>query len=358
MSDLACQIERYLAELQRRNMSLHTVRCYRSDLEQFLAYFSDTEPPRSAEIDRLAIRGWLGGLWDRKLDVMSIRRKLAAVRSFFQFLLVDGVIRLNPAKLVDNPKPATRLPKVPTAEEAKALLDRVDTVEAERAWPERDRAILEVLYGCGLRVAELVGLDWEDIDLSERWMRVRGKGRKERLVPFGSKAAAALEKWIVHRPGNAARSTCDALAAELSGRQGAFLSAYVRLGTVTRAARASGIRLWCHYYWLDRNPSYKAAFREAKEEVFQHLAGGAVFVTRKGARLYDRDVRRIVKFYAALLLGDSKVHPHSLRHAYATHLLDDGADLRAIQELLGHSLLTTTARYTSVSLADLMRVYD
>jgi integrase/recombinase XerC len=291
MSELALQIGRYLAELERRNMSAHTIRNYRSDLEQFLEYFSppETDPPPPGEIDVLAIREWLGSLYDRELDVMSIRRKLAAVRSFFQFLLRDGVITLNTARLVRTPKAAKRLPKVPTQEETNTLLDRVDTVEAESAWPERDRAILEVLYGCGLRVAELVGLNLEDIDFAERWMRVRGKRRKERLVPFATKASTALEKWIAHRPA---------------------------------------------------------------------AAGAAVFVTRKGARLSDRTVRRIVKLYATLLSGDSSLHPHSLRHAYATHLLADGADLRAIQELLGHSSLSTTQKYTQVSLADLMAVYD
>jgi len=291
MSELARQIGRYLAELERRNMSAHTLRNYRSDLEQFLEYFSppETDPPPPGEIDVLAIREWLGSLYERELDVMSIRRKLAAVRSFFQFLLRDGVIALNTARLVRTPKAAKRLPKVPTAEETNALLDGVGTVKAESAWPERDRAILEVLYGCGLRVAELVGLDLQDIDFAERWMRVRGKRRKERLVPFGGKAAEALKKWMARRPASAA---------------------------------------------------------------------AAVFVTAKGERLSDRTVRRIVKLYATLLSGDSSLHPHSLRHAYATHLLADGADLRAIQELLGHSSLSTTQKYTQVSLADLMAVYD
>ncbi len=291
MSELAEQIGRYLAELERRNMSAHTLRNYRSDLEQFLEYFSppDTDPPPPTDIDALAIREGLGSLYDRDLDVMSIRRKLAAVRSFFQFLLREGAIALNTARLVRTPKAAKRLPKVPTAEETNALIDGVETVDVESAWPERDRAIMEVLYGCGLRVAELVGLDLQDLDFTERWMRVRGKRRKERLVPFGAKAAAALERWISQRPAS---------------------------------------------------------------------AGTAVFVTRKGARLSDRSARRVVKLYATLLSGDSSLHPHSLRHAYATHLLADGADLRAIQELLGHSSLSTTQKYTQVSLADLMAVYD
>jgi integrase/recombinase XerC len=291
MSELAREIGRYLAELERRNMSAHTVRNYRSDLEQFLEYFSppDTEPPPVNAIDVLAVREWLGGLYDRELDVMSIRRKLAAVRSFFHFLLRDGLIALNPAKLVRTPKPAKRLPKVPTQEETNTLLDQIGSVEVESAWPERDRAIFEVLYGCGLRVSELVGLDAQDIDFSERWMRVRGKRRKERLVPFGSKAAEALQRWLAHRPAT---------------------------------------------------------------------HGPAVFVGRRGERLSDRVARRVVKFYATLLSGDPTLHPHSLRHAYATHLLADGADLRAIQELLGHASLSTTQKYTQVSLADLMAVYD
>ncbi len=292
MSELARQIEQYLAELGRRNASPHTLRNYRSDLEQLLEYFSppETEPPPVGEIDVLALREWLGSLYDRELDAISIRRKLAAVRSFFRFLVRDGVLQVNTAKMVRTPKAPKRLPKVPTPEETNALVDGIDKIEFEGAWPERDRAIFEVLYGCGLRVSELVGLDLQDIDFSERWMRVRGKGRKERLVPFGSKAADALQRCI------AQRQACP--------------------------------------------------------------AGNAIFLTRKGGRLSDRSARRIVKLYATLLSGDVSMHPHTLRHAYATHLLADGADLRAIQELLGHASLSTTQKYTQVSLTDLMAVYD
>ena len=378
--ELSEQIDRFLAELERRSMSVHTLRAYRSDLEQFLAYLSpaDAEPPVPAAIDILAMRKWLGDLHDgRKLDVMTIRRKLAAVRSFFQFLLRDGIVRVNVGKLVRSPKPAQRLPRVPTQAETNTLLDRIDTVEAESAWPERDRAILEVLYGCGLRVAELVGLDLEDIDLTERWMRVRGKNRKERMVPLGSKATTALEAWVTRRSANVAiwyrvansasgdtnagaqsSEVAIATSGELSDRQRAFLSAYARLGRLAGAGRIADVAVWCHFHWL-ADPAYKAAFVEAKEEAFHHLAGAAVFVTRRGGRLCDREVRRIVRLYARLLLNDdSSLHPHSLRHAYATHLLDDGADLRAIQELLGHSSLSTTQKYCQVSIADLMGVYD
>ena len=229
-------------------------------------------------------------MYDRGIDALSIRRKLATVRSFFRFLVRDGVLRVNTARMVRTPKAPKRLPKVPTPEETNTLVDGIDTIKFRGAWPERDRAIFEVLYGCGLRVSELVGLDLGDIDFSERWMRVRGKGRKERMVPFGSKAADALRLCI--------------------------------------AQRATGV------------------------------AGDAVFLTREGERLPDRNVRRIVKLYATLLSGDPTTHPHTLRHAYATHLLADGADLRAIQELLGHASLSTTQKYTQVSLTDLMVVYD
>jgi integrase/recombinase XerC len=182
------------------------------------------------------------------------------------------------------------LPVVPTAEQANALVDGVALDRFERPHPERDLALFELLYGCGLRISELVGLNLEDFDFSERWIRVRGKGRKERLVPYASKAAAALAKCVGAR-------------------------------TAKRGEQA-------------------------------------VFLNHRGERLSDRGARGIVKFYARMISGDASIHPHSLRHAYATHLLSDGADLRAIQELLGHARLATTQKYTQVSLTDLMAVYD
>ena len=292
MSELGDQLGRYFKELERRNVSPHTLRNYRSDLDQFLEYFSPpgAEPPPLRQIDTLTLREWLASLYDRNLDAMSIRRKLAAVRSFFKFLVRDGVLAVNTARLLRTPKAPKRMPKVPTAEEANTLIDGVGTDRFKTPKPARDRAIFELLYGCGLRVSELVGLDLQDFDFQERWIRVRGKGRKERQVPFGSKAAEALEH-------------------HLAGRAG---------GSETEA----------------------------------------VFLGPKGERLSDRDVRRIVKLYAVALSNDSTVHPHTLRHAFATHLLSDGADLRAIQELLGHARLSTTQKYTQVSLADLMAVYD
>ncbi len=194
----------------------------------------------------------------------------------------DGVIASDPARLLRLPKMPKTLPDVPNAEVTNAIVDGVE--------PLRDRLLLEMLYGCGLRVSEAVGVNVEDLDRSERWLRVRGKGRKERQVPYGGKAAEALNRYLESR----------------------------EISTETKA----------------------------------------LFLNRFGKRLSDRGARNIVKFHATWTVGDSSIHPHTLRHAFATHLLNDGADLRAIQELLGHARLSTTQKYTQVSLEDLTRVYD
>jgi integrase/recombinase XerC len=290
MSELAAAIERYLGELSRENASAHTIRNYASDLEQFRKYFSppSATPPAPAEMDARLLREWLTSLYERKLDPISIRRKLAAVRSFFQFLFREKTVASNVARTLRTPKAPKRVPIVPTAEQTNTLVDGVGENRFERPHPERDLAVFELLYGCGLRISELVGLNFDDFDFRERWIRVRGKGRKERQVPYGEKAAQSLEKYI---------------------------------GT-----------------------------RNARD--------GALFVNYRGTRLSDRGARDIVKFYARMIAGDASLHPHSLRHAFATHLLADGADLRAIQELLGHARLATTQKYTQVSLTDLMAVYD
>jgi|SRR5947209_6547133 len=291
MSELGDQIDRYLEQLARENASGHTLRNYASDLAQFLSYLTppDGEPPAPAQIDRLTVREWLGSLYEQQLRTVTIRRKLSAVRSLFDFMLRGGVIGANAAKLVRTPKTPGNLPFVLTAEQTNNLLDQIEAKKIERPHPDRDVAIFELLYGCGLRISELVGLNLSDIDFTERWIRVRGKGRKERQVPVGTKAAAALDR-------------------------------YLRSG--------------------------------------MSRSGDALFSNHRGGRLTDRGARGIVKFYARMLTGDSSIHPHSFRHAYATHLLSDGADLRSIQELLGHAQLSTTQKYTHVSLTDLMRVYD
>jgi integrase/recombinase XerC len=291
MSELRQQVEAFLNSRRRENVSANTLRAYEGDLRQFLGYMASTGAPvaSAGEIDLLLLRRWLADLYAQNLSPVSMRRKVAALRSLLRFLVREGAVAANTARLLATPKAPRKIPRVMTAEQTNNLLDAVSTRQ-ERPQLARDAAILELLYGCGIRVSELAGLNLEDIDSAEHWLRVRGKGRKERQVPFPSKAGAALERYLAER---------------------------------------------------------KPAAREK-----------AVFLNRKGTRLTDRSIRNIVKFYATLLAGDSSVHPHSFRHAYATHLLSDGADLRSIQELLGHARLSTTQQYTKVSLEDLMRVYD
>lgn len=301
MAQLRDSIAKFLAELERRGASRHTLRNYGSDLEQFATYLEppgETAPPVE-QIDLALMREWLAWLYDQghsstahngqqtpcALSGISVRRKIAAVRAMFKFLLREGVLEKNVASRLRTPKTRQRLPEVMSAEKTNNLLDAV-----EQFSKERDLAFLELLYGCGIRVSELVGINLEDIDLRERWLRVRGKGNKEREVPIAGRAIDAVQRYVSIR----------------SARPG------------------------------ER----------------------ALFLNSRGGRLGDRQVRRLVKQYALLAAGDSTVHPHSFRHAYATHLLSDGADLRAIQELLGHARLSTTQKYTQVSLKDLQAVYD
>jgi integrase/recombinase XerC len=293
-SELGRQIERYLQELLREGASPHTREAYASDLAQFLEFLSppQTEPPAPAAIDLLMLREWLASLYHRELDVMSVRRKLAALRGLFRYMVREGVVTLNVAKLVRTPKAPKRLPEVPSPEQVNTLIDGVPAAadKLERPHAARDRAIFELLYGCGMRISELAGLNLEDLDRAEGWMRLRGKGRKERQVPLPKQAAEALERYLGERP----------------------------------------------------------VIRD------EH----AVMLNHRGKRLTARGLRGIIELYATYLAGDASLHPHSFRHAYATHLLSAGADLRAIQELLGHARLSTTQKYTQVSLTDLMAVYD
>ena len=288
MPDLPGEIANFLDSLRRENASPHTIRNYESDLRQFEAHL--TPVPLTEDVDLAMLRDWVSTLFKDKQMAATIRRKVASLRAFFRYEMRQGRTLTNPAKLLILPKLPKTLPKVPTAEQVNNLVDAVDNNDLDRPFPKRDRAMFEFLYGCGLRIGELEGLNIEDIDTSEKWILVRGKGRKERQVPYGSKAAEALAKWLPER---------KALAAER-----------------------------------------------------------AVFVNYRGGRICTRSIRKIVALYANLLAGDSSVHPHTLRHAYATHLLSDGADLRAIQELLGHAQLSTTQKYTQVALTDLLAVYD
>lgn len=292
MSELERWIQDYLAELRRQNASEMTLATYGIDLRQFLEYFSrgGLEPPAPEQFEVLELREWLGHLYGLGLDKTTIRRKLAAVRSLFEHCLHRGAIRVNKAKLLATPRLPKRLPAVPTEEQTNTLIDAVAERKLERPHPERDLALLEVLYGCGLRISELEGMNVDDLDLREGWVRVRGKRKKERQVPIPGRALEALRRYLEYR----------------------------------RAA-----------------PGEKA-----------------VFVNHRGKRLTARGAHKILHLYAVALAGDSSIHPHSLRHAYATHLLNAGADLRAIQELLGHASLSTTQKYTQVSLRELMEVYD
>ncbi|HBY61643.1 MAG TPA: tyrosine recombinase XerC [Solibacterales bacterium] len=293
MSELEGYVEAYLASLARENASPHTLRNYGIDLRDFAAYFTPPggEPPAPAEFNPFTVREWLGSLHARGLTAATVRRKLAALRSFFRHLQREGVLIVNHAKSARTPKSFQKLPDVPSAELVNGLIDEIALGRLDRPFPARDLAIFELLYGCGLRVSELTGLDLTDVDRGEHWLRVRGKGRKERQVPYGGKAATALEHWL------ATRQPADP-------------------------------------------------------------ADRAVFLNHKGRRLTARGVSWLVKMYATALTPDPSLHPHSFRHAFATHLLSSGADLRAIQELLGHARLSTTQKYTQVSLTDIMAVYD
>ncbi len=280
----------FLEERRRENLSPHTLRAYAADLRQFAGFTAaGGRPATPAEVDLLWLRRWLAGLHQQRLRATTLRRKIAAVRSFFDYLRRQGEVPSNVARHLSTPKAPQSIPRVMTAEQVNGMLDSA-AARTERPRLERDLAILELLYGCGIRVGELVGLNVEDLDLDSGWLRVRGKGRKERQVPLPGKAKTALGRWLAVR-------------------------------------------------------------QPAKGQP-------AVFLNRFGSRLSDRSIRNLTKLYATLLAGDSSVHPHSFRHAYATHLLGDGADLRSIQELLGHARLSTTQRYTKVTLTDLMAVYD
>ena len=267
-----------------RNVSPHTVRSYRADLTDFEAHLATTKLAHAAA-DVRAIRGWLAALHARGLDPVSVARKLAAVRSFYRFLVRRGEALRNPARELRGPRPTRKLVSFLPIDEADALVGGRALRGSAR---ERDIAILELLYATGLRVSELAGLDLESLDRDARTVRVVGKGRKERIVPYGAAAARALDAYLGPRA----------------------------------------------------------------------AAQGPVFVRARGGRLGVRSIRAIVTRAAGAAGVTRRVTPHTLRHTFATHLLDAGADLRVIQELLGHSRLSTTQRYTHVGADQLMKVYD
>ncbi|HEX8765203.1 MAG TPA: tyrosine recombinase XerC [Candidatus Acidoferrum sp.] len=332
-------IAKYLEYLRTvRNSSPHTVSNYGKDLRQFLTFLAPPHatPPALGAVNHGMIREFVAHLHDHGLEKSSIARKLAALRSFFKYCVRQGYLKESPARLVPTPKLPKRIPSVVSAEEMNGFLNHVagmvqnpaaGIVVSKKRSPKkqaqaplkpknsrgpapveeglllrRDRALLELLYAAGLRVSELTGLNLLDVEQKERILRVRGKGNKERIVPYGAKAQEALEK-----------------------------------------------------YWPVREQLLKQT-NGSGQSADPHTQ--AVFLNYAGRRLTQRSVGRIVKKYVRLVNVNWDLHPHSLRHAFATHLLADGADLRAIQELLGHQSLSTTQRYTHASIRQLMEVYD
>ncbi len=272
-----------------RNASSHTISGYRIDLEQLQAYLAGRKIPLRA-VDPVVLRGFLHELAASRLAKSSLARKLAAMRSFFQYGVKQGWLDDNPAKVLSTPKLDRPVPEFLSEEEMERFLERPDS---DSVLGLRDRAILELFYASGIRLSELVGIDLADLSLDERMLRVRGKGRKERLVPFGSKAVASLTSYLQVRP-----------------------------------------------------TLFQGNFDEP-----------AVFLNYRGTRISPRSVERLVDKYVRLTLLRRGVSPHALRHSFASHLLGRGADLRVIQELLGHESLATTQKYTHLNIKQLLHVY-
>jgi integrase/recombinase XerC len=280
----------FLRALGQRNASAHTIKAYSGDLDEFSAYVGTRG---WKQVDHVAVRGFLSRLYEKGLGKTSVARALAAVRSLYRWLAQEGVVEQNPAALVSTPKLAKKLPRVPTIEEMNGVLD--GQMPELAAFPERDRMMFELLYGCGIRNSELIGINLEDIRLSNEAILIRGKGKKERYVPFGD-------------------SVKNALALYLPARQ-------------------------------------KILGQQKKHS-------SALLINLRGGRLTTRSVGRIIKKIAVAKGLSPDVHPHTLRHAFGTHLLEEGADLRAIQEMLGHERLSTTQRYTQLSIKHVLHVYD
>jgi integrase/recombinase XerC len=304
-----------------RNASAHTVAAYEGDIGQFLAFTAASlgKPVSSLDPDDLdlgAIRTFMGELHRQGQARASVARKLSALRAFGRFLRREGWIEVDPAALAVAPRREQKIPAHLSVDEMVRLLEMPD---ASEALGRRDRAILELFYASGLRLSELVGLDLEDVNLSARIVRVMGKGAKERLVPFNSTAAQSLRAWLKDRP---------ALRADVS--QSASAAPALRPRPQAGGKRA----------------------RQPRGEVREPL-----FVNFRGSRLSGRSVQRLVARYVAACSTRFGISPHALRHSFATHLLQRGADLRAIQELLGHVQLSTTQRYTHVNAAQLLDVY-
>ncbi len=287
-----------------RGASQETIRSYQSDLQQFVKFLkthSSSDPsPTPKSVDALTIRGYLKWLDDKGEKKSSLARKLSTLKSFFRFLVHENRVEANPALQVRSPRQSQRLPKVLTKDDASTLME---TPQGQNLTSTRDRAILETLYSTGARVSELVGLDWKDLNLQSGIARLQGKGKKERIVPIGDVAIEALQDYHTQ---------------------------YMKKTEVVHQQAGKKNR------------------RERANPLFKNLRGG---------RLTSRSIERIVKKFSQQL-PNGPVAPHTLRHSFATHLLDEGADLRVIQELLGHNSLATTQKYTHVATDRLMEVYD
>jgi integrase/recombinase XerC len=281
----------FLRALAERNASAHTIKAYRTDLAEFVIFIGPEEP---GTIDDRLIRAFLGQLYERGLSKASVARALSSIRSFIKWMGREHLVESNPALLVSAPKLPKKLPRVPTMEEINSVLDA--KMPEEAAFAERDLLILELLYGCGIRNSELTGINMDDIHQRQGVILVRGKGKKQRLVPFGDSAQIALRDY--------------------------------------RPRRAEVLAL------------------------HKHTGESALLINLRGSRLTTRSVGRIVKTIAVAGGLPREVHPHTLRHAFGTHLLEEGADLRAIQELLGHERLSTTQRYTQLTTRQVLDVYD
>ncbi len=296
-------IQQYLGYLRyERNASPHTLRNYGSDLSQFLEFLSKTgkdateSPEVLSEIGHHEIRSFLASLHESGRKKTSIARKVASLRAFFKYLHREGITKENPARLVSTPKSPKTLPHIMTTEEMNRFLNSVRVkTRGGRVLPLRNRAMLELLYASGLRASELVGLNLTDLNCGSRVVLVRGKGKKERWVPFGAKAEEAIKDYLAAR----------------------------------------------HKLWPSKGRS-----------------SSAVYLNHRGERLTTRSLDRILKKCLQLHGAGLKASPHSLRHAFASHMLHEGADLRSIQEMLGHKSLSTTQKYTQVSIKELVNVYD
>jgi len=283
-------VHAFVKSLGQRNASVHTIKAYSGDLDEFASYAGSRN---WKQIDHVTIRGFLSHLYEKGLGKTSVARALAAVRSLYRWLAQEGVVEQNPAALVSTPKLAKKLPRVPTIEEMNNVLD--GQMPEVAAFPERDRMMLELLYGCGIRNSELIGINTDDIRLSNEAILIHGKGKKERYVPFGASVRIALAAYL---------------------------------------------------------PARQRRLEECKKN------SSALLINLRGGRLTTRSVGRIIKKIAIAKGLSPDVHPHTLRHAFGTHMLEEGADLRAIQEMLGHERLSTTQRYTQLSINHVLQIYD